>query len=74
MSVGATVAVVVVLALGVLGLGPLEGTPASSGRQSALGLAQAALCFLARAAVAAYGICLMVPRFHRGTYGEGPGR
>ncbi|MFI8894389.1 hypothetical protein [Streptomyces paradoxus] len=59
-SVGATVAVVVVFALGVLGLARLEGTRA----QHTLGLAQATLCFLACAAVVAYGIYLIVPQFH----------
>ncbi|MFJ7181993.1 hypothetical protein ACIQXA_37875 [Streptomyces massasporeus] len=50
-SVGVRFAVVVVLALGVLGLARLEGTSAQQGDTSALGLGQATLCFLACAAV-----------------------
>lgn len=72
MSVGVTVAVVVVFAapgrqprpsLGVLGLARLEGARAQQGGTSALGLGQATLCFLACAAVVAYGIYLIVPQF-----------
>ncbi|MFD6170619.1 hypothetical protein [Streptomyces coeruleorubidus] len=63
-STGVTVAVVVVFALGVLGLARLEGVRDQQGRTSAVGLTQAALCFLACAAVVAYGIFLIVPRFH----------
>ncbi|GGW38281.1 hypothetical protein [Streptomyces caelestis] len=63
-SIGVTVAVVVVFALGVLGLARLEGAPAQQGRSAALGRTQAALCFLACAAVVAYGIFLIVPQFH----------
>ncbi|MFC8146607.1 hypothetical protein ACFUKV_33445 [Streptomyces paradoxus] len=59
-SVGATVAVVVVFALGVLGLARLEGTRT----QHTHGLTQATLCFLACAAAVAYGIYLIVPQFH----------
>ncbi|MEU0166752.1 hypothetical protein ABZ214_14995 [Streptomyces iakyrus] len=62
-SVGATVAVVVVFALGVLGLARLEGARALRGGTFALGLTQALLCFLACAAVVAYGIYLIVPQF-----------
>ncbi|MGC4978908.1 hypothetical protein ACLQ2D_39295 [Streptomyces sp. DT199] len=61
-SVGVTVAVVVVFALGVLGLARLEGTRAQQGGSFALG--QATLCFLACAAVVAYGIHLIGPQFH----------
>ncbi|MGW0472658.1 hypothetical protein [Streptomyces coeruleorubidus] len=61
-STGVTVAVVVVFALGVLGLAQLEGARDQQGRTS--GLSQAALCFLACAAVVAYGIFLIVPQFH----------
>ncbi|GAQ55626.1 hypothetical protein [Streptomyces acidiscabies] len=59
-SLGVTVAVVVVFSLGVLGLarGPEEGSATVAGR------AQAGLCFLACAAVVAYGIYLIVPQFH----------
>ncbi|MEU0173194.1 hypothetical protein ABZ178_07580 [Streptomyces massasporeus] len=63
-SVGVTVAVVVVFALGVLGLARLEGARAQQGGTSALGLGQATLCFLACAAVVAYGIYLIVPQLH----------
>ncbi|MDQ0716153.1 hypothetical protein QFZ55_005605 [Streptomyces luteogriseus] len=56
--------VVRVFALGVLGLARLEGTRAQQGGTSAVGLAQATLCFLACAAVVAYGIYLIVPQFH----------
>ncbi|GGV84468.1 hypothetical protein [Streptomyces massasporeus] len=60
-SVGVTVAVVVVFALG---LARLEGARAQQGGTSALGLGQATLCFLACAAVVAYGIYLIVPQLH----------
>ncbi|MFG2127681.1 hypothetical protein ACGFNV_07765 [Streptomyces sp. NPDC048751] len=64
-SVGVTVAVVVVFALGVLGLARFEGAQErQGGAGSPLGLAQAGLCFLACAAVVAYGIYLIVPQFH----------
>ncbi|MEU6913475.1 hypothetical protein [Streptomyces olindensis] len=63
-SIGATVAVVVVFALGVLGLARLEGAREHPGGTGALGLGQAVLCFVACAAVVAYGIYLIVPRFH----------
>ncbi|MEX3103194.1 MULTISPECIES: hypothetical protein [unclassified Streptomyces] len=64
-SLGVTVAVVVVFSLGVLGLarGPEEDTPAG-GTASVAGRLQAGLCFLACAAVVAYGIYLIVPQFH----------
>ncbi|MET7479219.1 hypothetical protein ABZT17_33340 [Streptomyces sp. NPDC005648] len=64
-SIGVTVAVVVVFALGVLGLARHEGAKeAGAGGTSALAVAQAGLCFLACAAVVAYGIYLIVPQFH----------
>jgi hypothetical protein len=64
-SVGVTVAVVVVFALGVLGLARFEGAREDgAGGTSTLGIAQAGLCFLACAAVVAYGIYLIVPQFH----------
>ncbi|WP_329318844.1 MULTISPECIES: hypothetical protein [unclassified Streptomyces] len=62
-SVGVTVAVVVVFALGVLGVARVE-TARDDGSGDALGFAQAGLCFLACAAVVAYGIYLIVPQFH----------
>ncbi|GGZ01807.1 hypothetical protein [Streptomyces poonensis] len=63
-SAGVTVAVVVVFALGVRGMADNEETREQRGTASALGLAQAALCFLTCAAVVVYGICLIVPQFH----------
>ena len=63
-SVGVTVAVVVVFALGVLGLARVEAARETNAGTPALGLAQAGLCFLACAAVVAYGIYLIVPQFH----------
>ncbi|MEU2282751.1 hypothetical protein ABZ614_12585 [Streptomyces sp. NPDC013178] len=63
-SLGVTVAVVVVFSLGVLGLARVEETREKSGAASAVGLTQAGLCFLACAAVVAYGIHLIVPQFH----------
>ncbi|MFD0070718.1 hypothetical protein ACFV99_09900 [Streptomyces sp. NPDC059944] len=66
-STGVTVAVVVVFALGVLGLARVEAAregDAGTGSPGALGIAQAGLCFLACAAVVAYGIYLIVPQFH----------
>ncbi|MEV0206540.1 hypothetical protein AB0H97_15210 [Streptomyces sp. NPDC050788] len=68
-SIAVTVAVVVVFALGVLGLARHEGAREEGahedgGGTSSLGAAQAGLCFLACAAVVAYGIYLIVPQFH----------
>ncbi|MFE7269635.1 hypothetical protein [Streptomyces sp. NPDC057623] len=63
-SLAVTVAVVVVFALGVLGLARHEGAREESGGTSALGVAQAGLCFVACAVVVVYGIYLIVPRFH----------
>jgi hypothetical protein len=62
-SIGATVAVVVVFALGVLGLARFEDAREHNGT-SAVAVTQAGLCFLACAAVVAYGIYLIVPQFH----------
>ena len=63
-SLAVTVAVVVVFALGVLGLARYEGAREGGGGASVPGLAQAGLCFLACVAVVAYGIYLIVPQFH----------
>jgi hypothetical protein len=63
-SIGVTVAVVTVFALGILGLARSEGAREQQGGTSAVGLAQAGLCFVACAAVVAYGIYLIVPQFH----------
>ncbi|MGW6910762.1 hypothetical protein [Streptomyces sp. NPDC054940] len=62
-SLAVTVAVVAVFALGVLGLARHEGAREEGGTTT-LGSAQAGLCFLACAAVVAYGIYLIVPQFH----------
>ncbi|MFF3562204.1 hypothetical protein ACFYXS_19410 [Streptomyces sp. NPDC002574] len=59
-STGVTVGVVVVFALGVLGLSRAEG----SRDGATVSYAAAGLCFLACAAVVAYGIYLIVPQFH----------
>jgi hypothetical protein len=67
-SLGVTVAVVVVFTFGVLGLSRAEADRAEADRAEAgaatVGRALAGLCFLACAAVVAYGIYLIVPRFH----------
>ena len=63
-SIGVTVAVVVVFALGVLGLARVETAREKDGGTQAVGLAQAGFCFLACASVVAYGIYLIVPQFH----------
>ncbi|MGX9884923.1 hypothetical protein [Streptomyces sp. NPDC002276] len=63
-SVGVTVGVVVVFALGVLGIAQVEAAREQDGGTHALGFAQAGLCFVACAAVVAYGIYLIVPQFH----------
>ncbi|WP_433452428.1 hypothetical protein ACQPXS_30360 [Streptomyces sp. CA-142005] len=64
-SLGVTVAVVVVFTFGVLGLSRAEADRAEAGAGAAtVGRALAGLCFLACAAVVAYGIYLIVPQFH----------
>ncbi|MEU5532412.1 hypothetical protein [Streptomyces sp. NPDC020362] len=63
-SIGVTVAVVAVFALGVLGLARTDDSAGHPDGARSLGLAQAGLCFLACAAVVAYGIYLIVPQFH----------
>jgi len=63
-SIGVTVAVVTVFALGVLGLARVEAAREGNSTGSALGLTQAGLCFVACAAVVAYGIYLIVPQLH----------
>ncbi|MEU1167280.1 hypothetical protein ACIPX0_32760 [Streptomyces sp. NPDC090075] len=62
-SIGVTFAVVVVFAFGVLGFARHEDAKEHGGT-STVGIAQAGLCFLACAAVVAYGIYLIVPQFH----------
>jgi hypothetical protein len=56
--------VVAVFTLGVLGLARCEGAREEGGGTCTLGLTQAGLCFVACAAVVAYGIYLIVPQFH----------
>ncbi|MFI1764071.1 hypothetical protein ACH41H_18750 [Streptomyces sp. NPDC020800] len=63
-SIGVTVAVVAVFALGVLGLARIDDSREDPDGARTLGAAQAWLCFLACAAVVAYGIYLIVPQFH----------
>ncbi|MFF1743453.1 hypothetical protein [Streptomyces mirabilis] len=63
-SIAVTVGVVVVFALGVLGVSQVETREKDADGTHALGFAQAGLCFLACAAVVAYGIYLIVPQFH----------
>ncbi|MEU8970318.1 hypothetical protein AB0D11_13730 [Streptomyces monashensis] len=66
-SLGVTVAVVVVFTFGVLGLSRADAArddAGGDGAAAASGRAQAGLCFLACAAVVAYGIYLIVPQFH----------
>jgi hypothetical protein len=62
-SIGVTIAVVAVFALGILGLARAEAAREEHGTGATLGLAQAGLCFVACAAVVAYGIYLIVPQF-----------
>ncbi|MFG5722646.1 MULTISPECIES: hypothetical protein [Streptomyces] len=61
-SLGVTVAVVVVFTLGVLGLS--RAADRRTGPATTLARAQAGLCFLACAVVVGYGIYLIVPRLH----------
>lgn len=63
-STGVTVGVVVVFALGVLGLARAETARKGDGGTDPVGLGVAGLCFLACASVVAYGIYLIVPQFH----------
>ncbi|MDN0195691.1 hypothetical protein [Streptomyces sp. S.PNR 29] len=62
-SIGVTVAVVIVFAIGILGLARVDEARERSGGTPAVAVVQAALCFLACAAVVAYGIHLIVPQF-----------
>ncbi|GAX54668.1 hypothetical protein [Streptomyces olivochromogenes] len=64
-SIAVTVGVVVVFALGVLGVSQVEAArEKDAGGTHTLGFAQAGLCFLACAAIVAHGIYLIVPQFH----------
>ncbi|MFI7386379.1 hypothetical protein [Streptomyces sp. NPDC049813] len=62
-SFGATVALVAVFALGVLGLSQVAAAR-ERGAGAGVSLAQAGVCFVACAAVVVYGIYLIVPQFH----------
>ncbi|MFE2432528.1 hypothetical protein ACFXJ5_38155 [Streptomyces sp. NPDC059373] len=65
-SIGATVAVVVVFTLGVLALSRREESTGggSTGGSGAVALAGAGLCFLVCAAAVLYGLYLIIPQFH----------
>lgn len=65
-SVGATVAVVLVFALGIraLATGEERAGGKGDGRAAPLATAVAGLCFLACAAAVLYGLYLIVPQFH----------
>jgi intracellular sulfur oxidation DsrE/DsrF family protein len=61
-SIGATVAVVVVFTLGVLALSRREESTGAGGGTAAL--AGAGLCFAVCAAAVLYGLYLIIPQFH----------
>jgi preprotein translocase subunit SecG len=66
-SIGATVAVVVVFTLGVLVLARREEMTeggGGTGGGGAVALAGAGLCFLVCAAAVLYGLYLIIPQFH----------
>ncbi|WP_127357989.1 hypothetical protein [Actinacidiphila soli] len=66
-SIGATVAVVVVFTLGVLVLARREELTeggGGTGGGGAVALAGAGLCFLVCAAAVLYGLYLIIPQFH----------
>ncbi|WP_207945240.1 hypothetical protein [Actinomadura rubrisoli] len=62
-GLGATVAVVVIFALGVLAVSARQAAQ-ERGRSATVPAAAAALCFAACAAIVVYGIYLIVPQFH----------
>lgn len=62
-SLGATVAVVVIFALGILAAS-IRQTAEGQSRSAAVPTVTAALCFSACAAIVLYGIYLIVPQFH----------
>ncbi|MDL4816785.1 hypothetical protein [Actinomadura opuntiae] len=62
-SLGATVAVVVIFSLGILAASARQ-TSQGQDRSSAAPTVTAALCFSACAAIIVYGIYLIVPQFH----------
>ncbi|WP_405720010.1 hypothetical protein OG607_06745 [Streptomyces sp. NBC_01537] len=61
-SIGATVAVVVIFTLGVLALSRREDSTDTGGGTAAL--AGAGACFLVCAAAVLYGLYLIIPQFH----------
>ncbi|MCW2864404.1 MAG: hypothetical protein JWP48_6112 [Actinoallomurus sp.] len=64
-SFGAGVGIVVIFAVGALAWSQGgSGEDEAAARGGALGNAAAAVCFLACALIAAYGIYLIVPQFH----------
>ncbi|GLY75195.1 hypothetical protein [Actinoallomurus iriomotensis] len=65
-SLGVGVAIVVIFAVGVLAASvrPRAAETDAPAGAGALGTVAAGLCFLACAAIAAYGIYLIVPQFH----------
>ena len=64
-SLAFSVGIVVVFALGILGVSRVEAARSEGGNGTAGGaLALAGVCFLACAAAALYGIYLIVPQFH----------
>ena len=62
-SIGVAVGVVVIFTLGVLALSRRE-TDIEHGHNGTLALTGALLCFVACAAVALYGIYLIIPQLH----------
>ncbi len=64
-SLAFTIGIVVVFALGVLGVARVETARSADGDGTAAGaIAVAGICFAACAAAALYGIYLIVPQFH----------
>ncbi|WP_329310705.1 hypothetical protein [Streptomyces sp. NBC_01262] len=64
-SIGATVAVVVIFTLGVLALSRREDSTATgAGTGGTAALAGAGLCFLVCAGAVLYGLYLIIPQFH----------
>lgn len=63
-SLGATVGVVVVFAVGVLALSARENVRSTGGAGTGQ-LAGAGACFLACACAVLYGLYLIIPQFHR---------
>ncbi|MEU9334331.1 hypothetical protein AB0D49_14405 [Streptomyces sp. NPDC048290] len=64
-SLGVTVAVVVVFALGVVGMARVsDARHGPDGGTSVTGLVQAGVCFVVCGVVVGYGIYLLVPQFH----------